>query len=166
MSEHRHWRSMFAQDEKFLGSWNLEKNGKYEPVVVHIERFYSDTLVSSMGKESKIVAKLKEFDKPIVVNRTNFSILQKKFNSFDPNDFLNKPVVLTVETVKSPQGLVDALRFSSRDIPTQKKLATIKDEDFPAVIEKIQKGELTIEKLKTIRELSVEQLEKLNGIKS
>lgn len=157
MSEHKHWRSLFARDEKFLGSWNLEKDGKYEPVVVHIEKFYQDTLVGSMGKESKVVCKLKEFDKSMVVNRTNFKRLQQKFGSFDMNDYINKPVILNVEKVKSPEGLVDALRFSTRPAEVKKSLPKLKDEDVAKVKEKIANGEMTLEKLKTIRSITKEQ---------
>lgn len=157
MSEHKHWRSLFARDEKFLGSWNLEKDGKYESVVVHIEKFYQDTLVGSMGKESKVVCKLKEFDKSMVVNRTNFKRLQQKFDSFDMNDYINKPVQLGVEKVKSPEGMVDALRFSTRPVQVQKSLPALKDEDVAKVKEKIANGELTLEKLKTMRSITKEQ---------
>ena len=157
MENHKHWRSLFARDEKFLGSWNLEKNGKYESVVVHIEKFYQDTLVGSMGKESKVVCKLKEFDKSMVVNRTNFKRLQQKFDSFDMNDYINKPVMLNVEKVKSPEGMVDALRFSTRPVEVKKSLPALKDEDVSKVKEKIANGELTLEKLKTMRSITKEQ---------
>jgi len=157
MSEHKHWRSLFARDEKFLGSWNLEKNGKYESVVVHIERFYQDVLIGSMGKENKVVCKLKEFDKPLIVNRSNFKRLQQKFDSFDMNDYIGKPVMLTVEKVKSPDGIVDALRFSTRPVEVQKSLPIIKDEDLPKVIESIKNGDMTLDKLKTIRTITKSQ---------
>jgi hypothetical protein len=163
MSEHKHWRSLFARDEKFLGSWNLEKDGKYEQVVVHIEKFYQDTLFGSMGKEQKVVCKLKEFDKPLVVNRTNFKRLQQKFDSFDMNDYIGKPVMLTVEKVKSPDGPVDALRFSTRPVEVKKSLPALKDEDVAKVKEKILNGEMTLEKLKTIRSITKEQEDEIKS---
>lgn len=163
MENHKHWRSLFARDEKFLGSWNLENNGKYEPVVVHIEKFYQDTLVGSMGKESKVVCKLKEFDKSMVVNRTNFKRLQQKFDSFDMNDYINKPVMLNVEKVKSPEGMVDALRFSTRPVEVKKSLPALKDEDVAKVKEKIANGELTLEKLKTMRSITKEQEDEIKS---
>ena len=160
MENHKHWRSLFARDEKFLGSWNLEKNGKYESVIVHIDKFYQDTLVSSMGKEQKVVCKLKEFNKPLVINRTNFKRLQQKFDSFDMNDYIGKPVILNVEKVKSPEGLVDALRFSSRPVPTTTASTkpTIADKDLPKAIESIKSGAISLKKLQETRELTNEQL--------
>ena len=161
-----HWRKNFEATDKAIGAHSLEKDGKYEPTVVTIERFYNDKITGSMGTENKRFVKLKEFRLPMVINVTNYKRLEKFFGSFDESDYIGKQITLGVEDVKVAGETMKALRFSTRPIVAKKQLATIKDEDFPAVIEKIQKGELTIEKLKTIRELSVEQLEKLNGIKS
>lgn len=160
-----HWRQLFDKDEKFLGSWNLEKDGKFIQKVVHIERFYQDTLVSSMGKEQKIVCKLKEFDKPMVVNRTNFKRLETLYNTFDIESFVGKPVTLMVEKVKSPDGLVNALRFSSRPPQIEKPtLRPISDEDFPKAIDAIKKGSMTVEKIKATRSLTPEQIKQLDEI--
>lgn len=160
-----HWRQLFDKDEKFLGSWNLEKDGKFIQKVVHIERFYQDTLVSSMGKEQKIVCKLKEFDKPMVVNRTNFKRLETLYNTFDIESFVGKPVTLMVEKVKSPDGLVNALRFSSRPPQIEKPtLRPISDEDFPKAIDAIKKGSMKVDKIKATRSLTPEQIKQLDEI--
>ena len=115
-----HWRSMFA-DEKYLGSHNLEKDGKYESVIVTIENIYVGDFLSQGGKEKRPFVKLKEFDKPMVLNRTNFKRLEKFFQSFDPQTFVGKQIVLGVETVSSPEGMVPALRFSTRPLPVAQK---------------------------------------------
>jgi hypothetical protein len=163
----QHWRNLFDKDEKFLGSWNLEVNGKFVPQIVHIERFFQDTLVSSMGKESKIVCKLKEFPKPMVVNRTNFKRLETLFNSFTMDDFLNKPVTLQVEKVKSPDGLVNALRFSARapQVQTPTKPA-ISDSDFPKALAAVEKGTRTVEQLIETRSLTEDQIKQLRDVQS
>ena len=105
------------KDNKYLGAWDLEVNGNYEPKLVTIERIFQDTFVGEMGGEDKVFAKLKEFDKPMVCNRSNFKRLETFFNSFDHNDYLGKQIVLGTEKVKSPQGMVEALRFSTRPLP-------------------------------------------------
>ena len=63
------------KDNKYLGSWDLEVNGKYEPTIVTIEKIYQDVMVGEMGKEDKVFIKLKEFEKSMVSNRTNFKRL-------------------------------------------------------------------------------------------
>lgn len=159
-----HWRKQFA-DDKTIGSHDLEKDGKFVPVVVHIEKFYQGEIVGSMGKEQKVFAKLKEFAKPCIVNRTNFKRLETYFKTFEMNEFLNKPVLLQVETVKSPEGLVPALRFSSRPIPTQQQAKKpIADSEFPKALDAVSKGVMTKEKLIETRLLTDEQLKQLNEI--
>jgi hypothetical protein len=158
-----HWRKQFA-DDKTIGSHDLEKDGKFVPVVVHIEKFYQGEIVGSMGKEQKVFAKLKEFAKPCIVNRTNFKRLETYFKTFEMNEFLNKPIMLTVETVKSPDGLVPALRFSSRPLPQSKPKPVITDDKFPAALEAVRTGAMTIDKVKEMYEVTPTQLKALNEV--
>jgi hypothetical protein len=158
-----HWRKLF-QDEKYLGAWDLEVNGQYGSVQVTIEKIFTGEFVSQMGKENKVFIKLKEYQKPMVLNKTNAGRLQKLFNSFDPNEFIDKPVVLGVEKTKSPDGMVDALRFSTRPLPPQPTAAKkpISDADIPKVIKSILSGASTLDGLKEARELTAEQLVLIN----
>ena len=64
------------KDNKYLGSWDLEVNGKYEPRMVTIEKIYQGDFVSEFGKEEKVFLQLKEFDKPMICNRSNFKRLE------------------------------------------------------------------------------------------
>ena len=38
------------KDNKYLGSWDLERDGKYEPRTVTIQKIYQDVFVGEMGK--------------------------------------------------------------------------------------------------------------------
>jgi hypothetical protein len=158
-----HWRQMFERENKTLGSWDLEVNGTFESKVVTIERFYQGEIVGSKGKESKQMVKLKEFDKPMVCNVTNFKRLQKFFGTFEPNYYLGKQIVLGVEKTRDPSSSeqVDALRFSSRPLPQQSK-KEIADADIPKVIKSIQSGATTLEALQQTREITAEQLVLIN----
>ena len=154
-----HWRQMFERENKTLGSWDLEVNGTFESKIVTIERFYQGEIVGSKGKEAKQMLKLKEFDKPMVCNVTNFKRMQKFFSSFDPNDYLGKQIVLGVEKVRDPSSSeqVDALRFSIRPLPQQSK-KEIANSDIPKVIKSILSGATTLEALQQTREITAEQL--------
>ena len=154
-----HWRQMFERENKTLGSWDLEVNGTFESKIVTIDRFYQGEIVGSKGKEAKQMLKLKEFDKPMVCNVTNFKRLQKFFSSFDPNDYLGKQIVLGVEKTRDPSSSeqVDALRFSIRPLPQQSK-KEIADSDIPKVIKSILSGATTLEALQQTREITAEQL--------
>lgn len=160
-----HWRKLF-QDEKYLGVWDLEVNGQYGSVQITIEKIFTGEFISQMGKESKVFAKLKEYQKPMVLNKTNLGRLQKVFSSFNPDDYIGKPVVLGVEKTKSPDGMVDALRFSTRPLPPQQATANAKkpvsDADIPKVIKSIQSGATTLDALQQTREITAEQLVLIN----
>ena len=152
-----HWRNMFT-DEKYLGAYSLEKDGKYEPVIVTIENVYQGDFMSQGGKEKRPFVKLKEFDKPMVINRTNFKRLEKFFNSFDPNTYLEKQIVLGVENVSSPEGIVPALRFSTRPLPVAQK------PELPAAaltkaIESVKSGKRSIADIEAKYSLTSEQKE-------
>lgn len=154
-----HWRKLF-QDEKYLGAWDLEIDGQYGSVQITIEKIFTGEFISQMGKESKVFAKLKEYQKPMVLNKTNLGRLQKVFGSFNPDDYIGKPVVLGVEKTKSPDGMVDALRFSTRPLPPQPTATKkpVSDADIPKVIKSIQSGASTLEGLQQTREITAEQL--------
>jgi uncharacterized protein (DUF1330 family) len=160
-----HWRSLMDKESKTLGHWNLEQDGKYVSVTVTILKLYAGEIVVQGGKNPKVLAKLKEFDKPMVVNPTNFKRLRDLFKSEQFEDYLNKPVLLQVEKVNSPEGLVDALRFSVRPAPTKEQLKpAITDEAFPNALASVKSGKTTIEKLMSTRSLTEDQIKQLNEI--
>jgi len=160
-----HWRQMYA-DEKYLGAYSLEKDGKYQPVVVTIEKVFVGEFLSQGGKEQRPFVKLKEFDKTMVMNRTNFKRLEKFFNSFNPDDYVGKQIVLGVETVASPDGPTPALRFSTRPIPqpTQQSLPQMSTEEFEKAKSNVATGKTTIEKIEKLRSLTAEQKEELLNV--
>lgn len=157
-----HWRQMFA-DEKYLGAYSLEKDGKYEPVIVTIDNIYIGDFLSQGGKEKRPFIKLKEFDKPMVVNRTNFRRLEKFFNSFDPKTYEGKQIVLGVENVSSPEGIVPALRFSTRPLPVQQK-PQLPESAMQKALESVQKnGKSAMDKIEAKYSLTDEQRELLQN---
>lgn len=151
------------KDNKYLGSWDLEVNGKYEPRIVTIEKVFQDVMVGEMGKEDKVFIKLKEFPKSMVANRSNFKRLETFFGSFNPDDYIGKQIVLSVEKVKSPQGMVDALRFSTRPLPKQEK-PTLDDARFAKALQALAEGKTTVEKLTSDFNLNQAQHAEIKGI--
>ena len=94
----------------------------------------------------------------MVINRTNFKRLEKFFNSFDPNTYLEKQIVLGVENVSSPEGIVPALRFSTRPLPVAQK------PELPAAaltkaIESVKSGKRSIADIEAKYSLTSEQKE-------
>ena len=160
-----HYRSRFAESDKHLGSWDLwdDENKKYFQVEVTVDKFVNDVLVGSMGTEKKVFVKLKEYSKLMVCNVTNFKRLSKLYESVDENDFIGRTVVLGVEKVKSPEGMVDALRFSIRKpVPVVDGLKFISDEAFPRALASVASGGTPIEKILAKYSVTEEQLKQLN----
>lgn len=160
-----HYRSRFAESDKHLGSWDLwdDENKKYFQVEVTVDKFVNDVLVGSMGTEKKVFVKLKEYNKLMVCNVTNFKRLSKLYESVDENDFIGKTVVLGVEKVKSPEGMVDALRFSTRKpVPVVEGLKFISEEAFPRALASVTSGGTPIDKILAKYSVTEEQLKQLN----
>tara|TARA_R100001460_G_scaffold8857_4_gene21770 strand:- start:5757 stop:6248 length:492 start_codon:yes stop_codon:yes gene_type:complete len=154
-----HWRNLM-KDNKYLGSWDLEVNGKYEPKLVTIKKIYQDVFVGEMGKEDKVFLMMNEFDKPMVCNRSNFKRLEKFFGTFDYNEYIGKQIVLNTEKVKSPQGMVDALRFSTRPLPKKTK-KVLTDDQMEKATESVSNGRSTLAKISAVYELSDSQIKTL-----
>lgn len=160
-----HYRERFSESDKHLGSWDLwdDENKKYFQVEVTVDKFVNDVLVGSMGTEKKVFVKLKEYSKMMVCNVTNFKRLAKLYESVDENDFIGKTVILGVEKVKSPEGMVDALRFSTRKpVVETVGLKAISDDDFPKALASVGKGSTTVEKILAKYSVTEDQLKQLN----
>lgn len=157
-----HWRKLFDKDNKNLGAWDLETDGKFTQVVVTIDSFFNDVLVGSMGKENKVFVKLKEFAKPMICNPTNFKRLTKFFDTFDKDQYIGKKIVLGVEKVNSPEGMVDALRFSTRAIPQEQSATLPIITDFDKALASVSKGSITVDKILQKYTVTADQLKQLN----
>jgi hypothetical protein len=159
-----HWRNLM-KDNKYLGSWDLEVNGKYEPKLVTIKKIYQDVFVGEMGKEDKVFLMMEEFNKPMVCNRSNFKRLEKFFGTFDYNEYIGKQIVLNTEKVKSPQGMVDALRFSTRPLPKKTK-KVLTEEQMEKATESVSNGRSTLAKISAVYELTDSQTKTLKDAES
>ncbi len=153
------------KDNKYLGSWDLEVNGKYEPKLVTIKKIYQDFFVGEMGKEDKVFLMMNEFNKPMVCNRSNFKRLEKFFGTFDYNEYIGKQIVLNTEKVKSPQGMVDALRFSTRPLPKKTK-KVLTDDQMEKATESVLNGRSTLAKISAVYELTDSQTKTLKDAES
>ena len=160
----KHWRNL--TNEPYLGAWDLEEDEKFKTVIVTIEKIFQAELVGQMGKQMKSFIKFKEFQKSMVCNKTNFKRLEKRFDSFNPDKFINQQVLLGVEKVDSPEGKVDALRISQRapQVQTQQK-KSITDERLDDAIKAINDttNEMTKESFLKVYQLTEVQTSKFNS---
>ena len=109
-----------AEDEIFDGG----------EVVATIKEVVLESLKSrERGEENKPVMYFKELPKGLILNKTNWGICERLFNSDDSDDWLNERVLLTTVDVDAFGDVVKAIR-----IKNQKPKA-----DKSALVERYQK---------------------------
>ena len=113
-----HWKKQFNYD--YLGSYSLD--GKKE-VIVTISKLDTDKVTGQQGrKEDCFVVYFKEFDKPMILNRTNAKAIEKVAGSGLVENWVGTQVTLYVEQgVKAFGEVVDALRIRDKK-PTRQKM--------------------------------------------
>ena len=113
-----HWKKQFNYD--YLGSYSLD--GKKEAVVT-IKKLDTDKVTGQQGrKEDCFVVYFNEFDKPMILNRTNAKAIEKVAESGLVEDWIGVQVTLYVEKgVKAFGEVVDALRIRDKK-PTRQTM--------------------------------------------
>ena len=126
-----HWKKQFNYD--YLGSHSIDKE-----TIATISKIDMVDLVTSQGKKERCMTILfKEFDKPMIVNRTNAKAIEKVCNSPMLEDWFDKQVYLYVEKgIKAFGESVDGLRI--RDIKVEKMQYNTKVEN--AMLNAIKSG--------------------------
>ena len=116
----------------YLGAYSLDdQNNGYIEVAGTILRVEKRMVTDMSGKAEKLVATT-SLGKPMIIKATNGKTLQSVSKSKYYEDWINVPVIFYVELdVKSPQGLVDALRLKKQKyvapIDYSKQIAAIND---------------------------------------
>lgn len=150
-----HWKKQFNYD--YLGSYSLD--GKKEAVVT-ITKLDTDKVTGQQGrKEDCFVVYFKEFDKPMILNRTNAKAIEKVAGSGLVQDWAGTQVTLYVEQgVKAFGEVVDALRIRDKKPSRQKMTKEIETSMLDAI--KSGKGG-QVEQALLRYECSVEQKSKI-----
>ena len=125
-----HWKKQFNYD--YLGSYSLD--GKKE-VVVTIKKLDTDKVVGQQGrKEDCFVVYFNEFDKPMILNRTNAKAIEKVVGSGLVQDWMGTQVTLYVEKgVKAFGEVVDALRIRDKKPSRQQMTKEIETSMLDAI---------------------------------
>jgi len=106
-----HWKKQFNYE--YLGSYSLD--GKKEAIVT-VSKLAQEKVTGQQGrKEDCFVVYFKEFDKGMILNRTNARAIEKVASSGLVEDWVGVQVTLYVEKgVKAFGEVVDALRIRDR----------------------------------------------------
>ena len=114
-----HWKKQFNYE--YLGSYSLD--GKKE-IIVTITKSAQEKVTGQQGrKEDCFVVYFKEFDKGMILNRTNAKAIEKVAGSGLIEDWMGVQIILYVEKgVKAFGDVVDALRIRDKK-PTRQVMS-------------------------------------------
>ena len=114
-----HWKKQFNYE--YLGSYSLD--GKKE-IIVTITKSAQEKVTGQQGrKEECFVVYFKEFDKGMILNRTNAKAIEKVAGSGLIEDWMGVQIILYVEKgVKAFGDVVDALRIRDKK-PTRQVMS-------------------------------------------
>ncbi len=131
-----HWKKQFNYE--YLGSYSLD--GKKEAVVT-VNRLAQEKVTGQQGrKEDCFVVYFKEFDKGMILNRTNARAIEKVAGSGLIEDWVGVQVTLYVEKgVKAFGDVVDALRIRDKK-PTRQ---TMTKQIETSMLDAIKNGKAT-----------------------
>tara|TARA_B100001093_G_scaffold49800_1_gene42326 strand:- start:5370 stop:5864 length:495 start_codon:yes stop_codon:yes gene_type:complete len=108
-----HWKKQFNYE--YLGSYSLD--GKKE-ILVTVNKLAQEKVTGQQGrKEDCFVVYFNEFDKGMILNRTNARAIEKVAGSGLVEDWKGTQVTLYVEKgVKAFGDVVDALRIRDKKV--------------------------------------------------
>jgi hypothetical protein len=113
-----HWKKQFNYE--YLGSYSLD--GKKEEVVTIIKLAQEQVTGQQGRKEDCFVVYFKEFNKGMILNRTNAKAIEKVAGSGLVEEWRDTQVTLYVEKgVKAFGDVVDALRIRDKK-PTRQQM--------------------------------------------
>jgi hypothetical protein len=125
-----HWKKQFNYE--YLGSYSLD--GKRE-VIVTVNHLAQEKVTVQQGrKEDCFVVYFREFDKGMILNRTNARAIEKVSGSGLIENWIGTQVTLYVEKgVKAFGDVVDALRIRDKKPSRQKMTKEIETSMLDAI---------------------------------
>lgn len=158
-----HWKTLF--DYKHLGCHDLPDagGGTWHDLVVKILKIEKREVVTEGGKKDILpVADLKGASKPMIINKTNFRILEGLFGVGDYESYQGKTVTLYAAKVKGKGGgIVDGLRI--RDVVPAKVKAELNQSHprWDGAKKSLAAGDVTVEQLTETFNITPENLKLL-----
>jgi hypothetical protein len=125
-----HWKKQFNYE--YIGSYSLD--GKRE-VIVTVNHLAQEKVTGQQGrKEDCFVVYFREFDKGMILNRTNARAIEKVSGSGLIENWIGTQVTLYVEKgVKAFGDVVDALRIRDKKPSRQKMTKEIETSMLDAI---------------------------------
>ena len=111
-----HWKKLTSPN--YTGAWDFQPG---EEKTVTIKEVKREIVQNQNGKEECTVAYFVEDIKPLILNKTNGSMIAKVWGTPYIEDWAGKKITLKVKKISAFGEMVDAVRVSS-DRPTGEKI--------------------------------------------
>jgi hypothetical protein len=158
-----HWKTLFSYDH--LGCHDLPDAGagKWHDLVVKILKIERREVTGASGKKEMLaVADLDGGLKPMIINKTNFRILENLFGIGEYTVYEGKTVTLYAARVEGKgKKIVDGIRI--RDVlPAKKKKELTPDSPrWGGAKQSLKDGNVTLEQLQSTFEISANNIKLL-----
>lgn len=103
------YEAMYQSKSRFLKAADIDE----PPVIVTVDSYFDE----QFDDGERLVIVFKEFEKGVVLNKTNYEAMSNMFKSLDPQDWMNKECLLQVEPVTFQGKTVDAIRIKPHRQP-------------------------------------------------
>lgn len=158
-----HWKTLFSYDH--LGCHDLPDAGagKWHDLTVKIVKIEKREVTGASGKKEMLaVADLAGGLKPMIVNKTNFRILENLFGIGDYKLFEGKTVTLYAARVEGKgKKIVDGIRIRETLPAKKKKELTPDSPRWEGAKQSLKEGNVSLDQLKETFEITPENLKKL-----
>ena len=111
-----HWKKLTSPN--YTGAWDFQPG---EEKTVTIKEVKREIVQNQNGKKECTVAYFVEDIKPLILNKTNGSMIAKVWGTPYIEDWAGKKITLKVKKISAFGEMVDAVRVSS-DRPTGEKI--------------------------------------------
>lgn len=139
----KNWRDLHAYESNYLGSWDL--NEKTDTAAT-ISRCAVEDVSNGKTSDRLLVVYFKQFDKGLVMNRTNLKAVEMVAGSSDPSKWVGVHVALYIQVVKAFGETKPAIRIRNAAPPKPKnEVIGVGHERFAKAKQAITEGLITAE---------------------
>jgi hypothetical protein len=133
-----HWRTLY--ENKYLGAWNLWRDGKYTSVTITIDRVMQATTVMEGGRKTlNLLAYFVGKRTPLIVTKKMGKVISAMYGPV-PATWPGKSITLYVEQgYPTRDGPADVLRIRNTNAGASlKRRLTMRDEDDGSPAEPVE----------------------------
>lgn len=141
----KNWRDLHAYESNYLGSWDLNED---KDTIATISKCVVEDVSNGKTSDKLLVLYFKQFDKGVVMNRTNLKAVEIVAGSSNPADWVGVRVSLYIQMVKAFGETKPAIRIRNAAPPKPKKVVfDVEHKKTRDAMQAINSGRFTVEQV-------------------